>query len=87
MTDIISDFKTLIDKHINDNTKMPEEIYNEFIEKIYKVKHNKYMSNYIKDKQSIKCPCGGIYKQHQFHIHRKSLRHIKHFTTTETKEN
>jgi hypothetical protein len=87
MTDIIKEFKTLIDTHIIESKPIDEIIYNEFIEKIYKVKHNKYMSNYIKDKQSIKCPCGGIYKQHQHHIHRKSLRHIKHFTTTETKEN
>jgi hypothetical protein len=87
MTDIIKEFKTFIDTHIIESKPIDEIIYNEFIEKIYKVKHNKYMSNYIKDKQSIKCPCGGIYKQHQFHIHRKSLRHIKHFTTTETKEN
>ena len=87
MTDIISDFKSLIDKHIIESKPIDEIIYNEFIEKIYKVKHNKYMSNYIKDKQSIKCPCGGIYKQHQHHIHRKSKRHINHFTTTETKEN
>lgn len=87
MTDIISDFKSLIDKHINDNTKMPEEIYNEFIEKIYKVKHNKYMANYIKDKETLMCDCGGHYKKHQYHIHRKSKRHINHFTTTETKEN
>ena len=52
MTDIISDFKSLIDTHIIESKPIDEIIYNEFIEKIYKVKHNKYMSNYIKDKQT-----------------------------------
>lgn len=87
MTDIIKEFKAFIDTHIIESKPIDEIIYNEFIEKIYKVKHNKYMANYIKDKETLMCDCGGHYKKHQYHIHRKSKRHINHFTTTETKEN
>jgi hypothetical protein len=80
MTDIIIDFKNTINKHITENMPLDEVIFMDYVNKIYKSKHNDYMKNYIIDKPTINCECGGLYKAHQFHIHRKSKRHIKHFT-------
>lgn len=79
MTDIIKEFKILIDKHITDNMPLDEIIFTDYINKINKHHKNEYMKNYIKDKETLICECKGSYKKHQFHIHRKSKRHIKYF--------
>ncbi len=40
-----------------------------------------YMRTYTKNKESVECPCGGVYKPHQMHLHIKTKihsRYIKH---------
>ena len=40
-----------------------------------------YMRAYTKNKESIECPCGGIYKPHQMHLHTKTKIHLRYLTT------
>ena len=87
MVDIITEFQNTINKHITDNAPMSALIFMEYINKINKYQKNQYMKEYIIDKPTLLCDCGGSYKKHQFHIHRKSKRHINHFTINENKEN
>jgi hypothetical protein len=87
MTNIINEFQDTINKCITDNTPMNAIIFIDYINKINKHQKNEYMKNYIVDKPTLICDCGGHYKKHQYHIHRKSHRHIKYFTITENKEN
>jgi hypothetical protein len=76
-TDIITELKKLIDDCIESNIPLLDEVYLDYINKINKHQKNEYMKNYIKDKVTLLCQCGGHYKKHQLHIHRKSKKHIK----------
>jgi hypothetical protein len=80
MTNIITEFQGVIDKHISDNTPMSAMIFMDYINKINKHQKNQYMKNYITDKPTLSCSCGGSYKHHQLHIHKKSKRHIKYMS-------
>ena len=80
MVDIITEFQNSIDKCVTDNTPMTAQTFLDYINKINKYQKNEYMKNYIKDKESLRCPCSGIYKKHQLHIHRKSKRHLKYIS-------
>jgi hypothetical protein len=73
----ITDLKKLIDECIENKIPLLEEVYFDYIDKINKEKKNEYMKKYIVNKPSLLCECHGTYKQHQFHIHKKSKRHIK----------
>ena len=79
MTDIVIEFQNIINEHIKNSTPMDGNSFMDYINKINKHHKNEYMKNYIIDKPSLNCECGGIYKKHQLHIHRKSKKHIKYF--------
>lgn len=87
MVDIITEFQSVINTHITDNTPMSAQTFMDYIAKINKHQKNAYMKEYIIDKPTLNCDCGGSYKRHQFHIHRKSKRHIKHLTENKINEN
>jgi hypothetical protein len=80
MNSHIDVLKKMIDECIENKIPLLELVYLDFIEKINKEKNNEYMKNYIKDKETLLCGCGGRYKKHQLHIHRKSKRHIKYIS-------
>ena len=39
------------------------------------------MRTYTKNKESVECPCGGVYKPHQMHLHTKTKIHRRYLTT------
>jgi hypothetical protein len=84
MTNIINEFQSVINQHISDKTPMSAIEFMDYINKINKHQKNEYMKNYIKDKQTLSCACGGSYKHHQLHIHRKSKKHIKYMNIDNT---
>ncbi len=80
MSNIVIEFQTVINKHIEEQTPMSASDFMDYINKINKHQKNQYMKDYIIDKPSLDCDCGGRFKRHQLHIHRKSKRHLKYIS-------
>ena len=46
-----------------------------------RVHHREYMNEYIKNKPSLICGCGGKYKHFQQYIHDRTKKHIKYLNS------